>query len=252
MLISIDSLKGYKLDASDGPIGSVADFLFDQAHWTVRWMVANSGKWLRKHQVLISPIMMDEPDWSKRLLPVRMTKEEIEGAPDLSSDAPVSREYEISWFDHYGWPYYWGGPDVWGGVAAPGEVFVPRPTMPGSEIEGSPEAGEHALRSTNEICGYHIQASDGAIGHVDDFIMDDKAWTLRYMVVSTRAWLPGRKVLIAPTWVDSIEWSEQMVVVNMTREAIKDSPPYDPMAPVNRVYEEELHDYYGRPVYWEE
>lgn len=111
------------------------------------------------------------------------------------------------------------------------------------------EADPH-LRSTREVIGYHIQANDGGIGHVDDFIAGGEDWVIRYMIVDTRNWLPGRKVLVAPTWVKRVDWAKRDVYVDLSRETIENSPEFDPSAPVNREYELRLYDYYGRPRYW--
>ena len=117
-----------------------------------------------------------------------------------------------------------------------------------TDFEG-PE--ENHLRSIKEVTGYHIQASDGEIGHVEDFVVDDKIWALRYIVVDTRNWLPSRKVLVSPQWAATVDWAEQKLWVDLSTDNIKNSPEYDPAAPINRGYERTLYDYYGRPVYWE-
>ena len=248
MLRSIQELTGYKLDASDGTIGKAKDFLFDEAHWTVRWLVADTGNWLPKRKVLISPIVLGKPDRGSRLFPIKMTKSEIEGAPGLSADEPVSREYETMLFDQYGWPYYWGGAGIWGGASTPGPLFIRQAKV--ENREDSPESGPNVLRSAKEVMGYHIQALDDAIGHVDDFVIDDESWTLRYIVVDTRNWLPGRKVLIAPDWFNTMTWAKREVSVNLKRDAVKGSPEYHPPAPISREYETLLYHYYNRPVYW--
>jgi hypothetical protein len=106
------------------------------------------------------------------------------------------------------------------------------------------------LRSTKEVIGYHIQAVDGEIGHVEDLIVDDEEWFLRYLVVDTRNWLPGKAVLVAPGWAKRVDWVKRKVHVDLPQEAIRDSPEFDPSRPVNREYEVRLYDYYGRPHYW--
>ena len=108
------------------------------------------------------------------------------------------------------------------------------------------------LRSVDEVIGYNIQATDGDIGHVEEFIVDDDTWIIRWFVVDTRNWLPGRKVLVAPDWVTRTSWGDRDVHVDVTRARIKDCPEYDPGLPINRRYEQQLYDYYGRPVYWED
>ncbi len=250
MLRSVKSLANYKLAATDGPIGNVHDFLFDDRQWTVRYMVADTGDWLPDRKVLISPISLDKPEWETQLFPVQLTKKEIEQSPRLDTDAPVSRDYEIRWFDQFGWHYYWTGSGVWGTAAYPGDLFSRQEKEAALASEPDPESTSNNLRSTNEVMRYTIQAHDGQIGHVEDFILDDATWSIRYMVVDTRTWLPGRKVLVAPEWIDSVTWAEQVVKVGLTRDALKNSPEYDPAEPVNREYEARLYDYYGRPRYW--
>jgi hypothetical protein len=106
------------------------------------------------------------------------------------------------------------------------------------------------LRSTREVIGYHIQARDGEIGHVEDLIVEDEIWFIRYLVIDTRNWLPGRKVLVAPAWAEQVNWVERRVYLDLSRETVKNSPEFDPSMPVNREYEVRLYDYYGRPKYW--
>jgi hypothetical protein len=86
---------------------------------------------------------------------------------------------------------------------------------------------------------------------VEDFVVDDETWTLRYIAVDTRNWLPGRKVLVSPQWATQVDWAERKLWIDLTTDNIKNSPEYDPTAPINRGYERTLYNYYGRPVYWE-
>jgi hypothetical protein len=155
----------------------------------------------------------------------------------LESDLPVARRKEAELAKYYAWEAYWGA--EWTGVESKEE-----------EIEGNPN-----LHSAREVAGYRVMAIDGEIGHVDDFIMDDEAWEngpweIRYLVIDTRNWLPGRHVLIPPLWAESIRWSTRTAQIGLTQKLIEESPEYDPNAPVNRQYEEVLYDYYGRPRYW--
>jgi len=248
MLRNLSEIEGYVLQARDGEIGRCKDFLFDEEHWTVRYMVADTGKWLPGKKVLISPVSLDRPDWTTRKLPVNLTKELIEKSPPLSSEEPVSRKYEKKWYDYYGWALYWGGGGVWGPGAHPLDLKnLERPMNP-AEAEAASEDSE--LRSASEVKGYHIKAKDDEVGHVEDFIVDDETWTLRYVVVDTRNWLPGRKVLVPPHWIRSVIWPDKKVEIDLTRKEIEASPPYNPAEPVNREYEVQLYDFYGRPKYW--
>jgi hypothetical protein len=255
MLRSVKEIVGYVLGAKDGDIGRCDDFLFDDRDWVVRFMVAKTAKWLPGRKVVVSPAFLDQPDWTQRRLPVRLTKQQIENSPPLDEHAPVSRAYEIEYWRHYSQPPYTGilspyglGPGGFGAYPWPGGVVDPTPaSVPGTEIR---EPKEEHLRSVEEVTGYDIAATDRDIGQVDDFIVDDQAWALRYLVVDTGHWLPGRKVLVATPWLGSVDWTAQRLHVELDAESIRNGPEFDPTKPVNRRYEIEIHDYYGRPYYW--
>lgn len=248
MLRSLDELKGYGLEATDGEIGRCKDFLFEDDTWTVRYMVADTGKWLPGRKVLVSPISIGLPDWNFRRIPVQLSTEQIESSPPLEAHAPVSRQFEMEWFRHYDWTPYWvPGSGRWGSADAPQGLFETR-FQGVTDKDIRPD--EYHLRSSGEVEGYHIRATDGEIGHVEDYILELEPWVIRYVIVDTRNWLPGRKVLISPDWINFVDWSQRSVGVDMTREAVKNSPEYDPAQPVNRAYEVRLYDFYGRPYYW--
>jgi hypothetical protein len=240
MLRSASHLQDYVISAEDGKLGRAKAFLFDDEFWTVRYLVVDTGRWLPGMWVLIPPSALDQPDWTRGVFPVRMTKQQIKDAPGLEEHKPVSRRHEEKLYKYYGWPPYW---------AAAGPEFPPPVTEPVPAAAGRASGDPH-LRSTKEVTGYRIEARDGEIGHVEDFILDDESWSVRYVVVDTRNWLPGRKVLVSPYWVDKVSWTNWNVVVALSREEVKNSPRYDPSAPVNREYEARLYDYYGRPKYW--
>jgi hypothetical protein len=248
MFYSVKDLKGYAIGATDGAIGTLDDFYFDDESWTVRYLVAETGSWLLNRKVLISPVAFRTVELSKERLEVTLTKRQVEESPDIDTDKPVSRQHEASYFDYYGYPYYWGGPYLGGPLAYP----VP------SDAEQEREDKERAkredaydvhLRSANRVISYHIKATDGDIGHVADFIIDGDTWEIRYMVVDTQNWWPGKKVLIAPQWIDRVSWDDSTVYVDLSRETIRNGPEYHPEA-LDRKYEEMLYDYYKRPKYW--
>jgi hypothetical protein len=240
MLRSVKEFNGYTIQATDDKIGKVSEFYFDDEVWTIRYLVVNTGPWLFGRKVLITALALGQPDWGARLFPISLTKELVKTSPDIDLARPVSRQLEIMLHEHYDWqPYWW--------TIAQGAV--PVPTKIRKEVVKVAEGDPH-IRSTNEIIGYHIAALDGEVGHVEDFIVDDETWVIRYMVVDTRNWLPGKKVLVAPTWIEKVVWAEEKVYVNLHRETIESSPAYNPSAPVNRAYEERLYDFYGRPKYW--
>ena len=248
MLRSVKSMSGQALKARDGEIGSSKDFLFDDQFWTIRYMVANTGSWLTGRKVLISPMSISRSGWKNMRFEIDMSKDEIASAPPLDEDAPVSRQYEIRWVKHYSATPYWIGPYAWGSSEYP--IGLPGQGVKDDIVINPDVDQDKNLRSASEVIGYKISASDDEIGHVEDFILNDDNWTIRYMVVDTRNWIPGRKVLISHLWIEFISWPERKVMVNLTKKQVENSPVYDPSAPVNREYEEQLYDYYGRPKYW--
>jgi hypothetical protein len=222
MLRRVKELYNYVLEAEDGQIGRCKDFLFDDRFWTIRYMVAETGKWLPKKKVLVSPISLGKPDWDARLFPVRLTKKQIEEAPDLDEAATVSREYEKKWLDHYGWSYYWFGGGLWGPAADPTGLYV-KGEKEKIRQEGAKPVKSH-LRSVQEVKGYRIRTVDGEIGHAEDFIVSDETWDIRHMVVDTRNWLPGGRVLVSPAWIDRVDWAESNISVYVNMETVKNSP----------------------------
>jgi hypothetical protein len=241
MLRSIEELYGYTIHATDGEIGKVREFYFDDEFWTIRYLVLDTGGWLSGRQVLIAPAAFGQPDWGSHTFPLRLTKQEVEDSPPISADQPVSQQLQLDLHGYYGWPHYWAGT----GIGMPFVVTPPRPYE-----EDNP--GDPHLRSSREVIGYHIQAADDEIGHVEDFIVQDNGWVIRYMVVDTHNWLPGKKVLVATDWIEAVNWAERQVHVGLRRENIEEGPEFEPGMPVSRTYEQRLYDYYGRPVYWRE
>jgi hypothetical protein len=244
MLRSIKSLRGFTIEASDGHIGKVHALLFDSHAWTIRYLVVDTGSWLPGRKVLIAATSLGRPRWEERVFPVALTREQVRSAPDIDADKPVSRQREIELHAYYDWIPYWGmSGDMIGGPA-----LVPTPAE--REAVEKMAKGDPNLRSAREVTGYRIHAKDGQIGHLEDFIVTDGDWVIRYLVVDTRNWLPGRKVLLSPKWVHKVSWEERGVWVDVSKETVRNSPHYDPSEPVNREYEIEMHDYYGRPTYW--
>lgn len=248
MLRSLRSLNGSPIQALDERIGSVSDFLFDDQLWTVRYLVADTGNWLPGRKVLISPATVGDLRTTDGSLPVSLTKEQIEKSPEIYEDLPVSRQREIELARYYGWPHYWAGHAT---VASAASIAYLPPIKTKPESEVAKEKTDPHLRSANEVSGYHIQVMDGEIGHVEDFIAEADLWTIRYMVVNTRNWLPGKKVLVAPAWIKKVSWGDKHVQVELLRQVIEKCPEFNPSEPVNREYEMRLYDYYGRPKYWE-
>lgn len=230
MLRSVKQLCGDKLGASDGEIGHVNDFYFDDQNWAVRYLVADTGSWIPGRLVLISPHAFGDLYQGGKVLLVNLTRQQIEKSPSIESHKPVSRQYEEEYYRYYDWPFYWQGGQLWGMSAFP---VVPPPPKQLSDEQSTTKGGKQEysdphLRSAKAVNGYHIQATDGTIGHVTDFVMDDKNWAIQRVVVDIRNWLSGKRVMISPSQINRISWDESKVYVGLTKEAILRAPVFDP------------------------
>jgi uncharacterized protein YrrD len=261
MLRNATDLRNLVIAARDGELGKVKDLYFDDERWVIRHLEVDTGGWLTGRRVLISPHAVRGMDWINNRMHVSLTKEQVENSPPIDSHKPVSRQEEEMLYAHYGYPYYWSGPGVWGtgaipmapGLAAPPTGQPVAPTTTATELENRramerARPGEGRLRSCNEVVRYDIEAVDGKIGHVDDFMFEDDSWRIRYLIVATRDWLPGKRVLIGVDWVDRVSWPDEKVFVDVTRERVKSSPEYSET--LTRDYETILHKHYGRVGYW--
>jgi hypothetical protein len=245
MLNKVKTLNGFKLDSLDGEIGQVKGFYFDDRHWTVRYLVADTGNWLTGRSVLISPYALNNVIKSEKLLSVNLTKKQIENSPSLDSHKPVSQQFEDEYYGYYGWPTYWSGSSVWGN-----STFLERDRNKWRESTKNSKSWDRHLRSTHEVTGYRLQALDGEIGHIEDFVIDDETWTIRYLIVGTKNWWPGKRVLVSPWWIERVSWSESKIFINLSLETIKRSPEYTEESLLSREYEMELHRHYDRKAYW--
>lgn len=250
MLRNVKDLRGYAIRATDGIIGNVDDIYFDDESWAIRYLVVDTGNWLPGRKVLISPIALGHAGWMGRHLPVALTRAQVEGSPDIETDKPVSRQHEAQYFEYYGYPVYWGGAGLWGMGAYPGSLTTQGRVEEGLKAHGTDATPDDChLRSSNAVIGYHIKARDGDIGHLEDLLVDDHTWAIRYLIVNTSNWWGGQRVLIAPQSITDVSWSQAKVSVDMTRQSVKDGPAYASAAQVDRQSEPTISEHDGRPRY---
>jgi uncharacterized protein YrrD len=245
MFRKAEALHKYTLGAVDGEIGKIKDFYFDDRYWTVRYLVADTGNWLEERLVLISPYALVSVDEEREMITTNLTKKQIEDSPPADSDKPVSRQFEAMYYEYYGWPVYWSGPYAWGANPYP---------VPLSERakQGEQASWDSHLRSVREVEGYGVGVVDGDIGHIADFMIDEKDWAIRYLVVDTRNWWPGKHVLMSPQWVERVSWDERKVYADLAGDTIKDAPEYAQDSVISRAYEIDLYLHYSRESYWTE
>jgi hypothetical protein len=254
MLFVISSLVGAAVDASDGRFGSVKDFLFDDARWRVRWLVVDTGIWLPGRKVLIHPSVIaplnfapPARSWQMMMmrmgpdlaLSVRVTKQQIEASPDVRADEPVSKQMESRVYDYYGWDSHWGasyfGTNTITTPLSPPPLVAASAAAEATDAQTHPGDGDPHLRSVVAVDRYRIHATDGDIGHVEKFLADDGYWDIRSLVIATSKWWPGRQVRLAPDAVQAIDWQERHIRLKISRDQVKSSPPWDPVAMIDQI-----------------
>jgi hypothetical protein len=249
MLRSVKDLEGCAIGARDGTIGHVDDLYFDDEAWVIRYLVVDTGAWLVGRDVLISPYSVGTPDWGGKVLPVTITREQVKHSPPIETEKPVSRQHEMTYLGYYGYPYYWGGGGMWGTGGYPG-MMLPGSAYAGTYAEDAQRHDDPHLRSCNAVKGYHIHATDGEIGHVQGYLVDERSWAIQYLVIDTSNWWLGHQVLVAPQWALQVSWTDSKVSIDLDRKAIQGAPVYDPTVSLSRDAELGLHRHYGRTGYW--
>lgn len=223
----------YRISALDGEIGRVDDLYFDDSVWVVRYIVVHTGK-LFGRKVLISPEAVNNVYPDEKRLELGLNREQIRNSPNIRTELPVSRHMEEELIRYYRWPVYWGG------VGKSKEEQEQQAKDPG-DTGGDPD-----LRSAKEVIGYVLTANDGKAGTVYDFIINDTNWEIRYIVGDIGKWIPGRKIIISPRWLDEVQWARKCVCAALDSESIENSPEYNHEAPVEGDYEQRLLDHYKK------
>jgi hypothetical protein len=255
MLRSFAHLRGFTIQASDGEIGSLRDVYFDDQSTLIRYFVVDTGTWLPGRRVLLAPAAVGGVDAERGGIITGLTRQQVEDSPSVETDQPVSRQQETALHAYYGWEAYWAVPPLAGslapywGIAVPEAAHAPSDEDPVAREVAAREREERDphLRSAREVAGYRVVATDGEIGHVDDFFIDDRGWAIGLLGIETGDWLPGRKVLIPPGWLRGVDWAGHRIEVDLSRRQIEDSPEYDPALVPDETYLERLAAHYGRP-----
>jgi hypothetical protein len=232
MLDEAKKLIGSKLHTVDGEAGRVDDIYFDDHFWTVRYLVASTCDWLSGKRVLVAPSVLQSVNRDQRRVDANLTRLQIENGLPAEAEKPISRRFELEYSWRFGMPMYWG--------------FEPERLAALRRLR----RGDPHLRSTRAVTGYTIHAVDGEIGRIEDFLIDDVDWVIRYLIVDAHRWLPGRRVLISPDWIEHINWRRRHAVTELDRHAIEQAPAYPTELPLARDYEIVLHRHYHREGYW--
>ncbi|MCS6096884.1 PRC-barrel domain-containing protein [Shewanella baltica] len=258
MLHTLDDLKNLAIHASDGDIGQTRDFYFDDKHWVIRYLVVETGSWLFSKKILLSPISIKELDQEDKTLSVSISREQVKNSPDIDTEKPVSRQYEVDYMGYYGYPDYWSSTGIWGSEPSPNMMasgyYSVAPTPDNldnpdkfADVDAAlSRDNDHHLRSSHAVTGYHLDAIDGELGHLQGMLIDIDTWAIRYLIINTSNWWSGHLVLIAPKWIKEVSWPTSKIYVDMTQQQVKDAPTFDPSMPFNLEHEQSLQTHYGR------
>jgi sporulation protein YlmC with PRC-barrel domain len=250
MLVRATAFKGYFIQATDGTIGTVSDLLIDDRNWHARWLVVDTGTLLPGRKVLIAPAAVAHCVHDQQQMLMTLTRDQVAGSPPLDHDAPVSRQMEEHLNDYYGWDPYWGS-DMAGGHGAISSALSPPPLFGAAlptdaDIAAAPHReGDPHLRSLAALLGYHIAATDGSAGHLEDLVIEDRTWAFRYLAVDTRRWFSGGHVLLPVLAARNVDWAAKSIHVDLTREQVKDSPPWDMNGAIPEDYDALQESGYG-------
>ncbi len=219
MLWNASSLMDYAIKAKDGEVGSISNLLYQDSDWAIRWVVADTGDWLSGKRVLLPVSALGPLDRDSQQLSVNLTMAQIEGAPDIDGSDPLSQEIDLLTCKHY-------------------DLLSARDDALRRE-DGT------QVCSLSAITGNAIEATDGEIGHAEDFLIDPVHWHMRYLVVHTSSWWQGEKRLISPQSIDWIDGARSIIHLDVTRQKVRDSPPYSAAAAVDGAFDELFGTYFG-------
>lgn len=253
MLLNLNAMKKFAVVATDGDVGKVQEFYFDDMSWTVRYLVVETGSFLNRHQVLLSPLSIDRVELASKKIFMNLDKSAIESSPDVETHLPVTRKREMDFLGHYGLPYYWVSSMSWGGFPQP-IALQPPPVTPedyekGKINDGTQDDEEH-LQATSDVFDYKVSATDGVFGNVSDLLIELESWAIRYLVVDTNSWLPSKHVVVSPAWVDGISWEQHAFLFNVSKDEIKSAPDFHE-GEFDESFETSVHAHYKRPPYWD-
>ncbi|MCM2677087.1 PRC-barrel domain-containing protein [Alkalicoccobacillus plakortidis] len=266
MFVQAKTLESFSMNATDGELGSIADLYFESNTFTLRYFVGDTRTWFFGGKVLISPEAVTSLDLEKDLININETKEQIKNSPKPSEHEPVSRQYETELRDHYGWTHYWGAPIGGAGAgmgtpgaypAAPGLMMPP----PGrdralNKTDYEQDALSHhsennLLQSITDLRGYKIHAKNGEVGKALDFILNEKNWTINYIIVDVGGVFTREPIPLAAEWITDISWQDKTITVNVEKELIESAPDYELHEAFTREHETQLYAHYARKGYWE-
>jgi len=186
--------------------GKIKDIYFDGHRWVIRYLEVDTGGWLKGRRVLISPLSVESLDWDRDQAIVRLNRRQVEDSPNIDSAKPVSRQQEAALADYYSHPYYWSGPNICGAAALPTMVDSAAVKSAGDpnyskDSRHDDTGGDMHLRGKDEVVGYRIGAIDNDVGHMDDFLFDERDWKISHIVIDTQLVGGKARAYLAATYL---------------------------------------------------
>jgi hypothetical protein len=239
MIRLFSDVKGTIVRASDGDIGKIIDYYFDDQSWAIRYLVVDVGTLVFGGFALISPISVSDTDWKGHRISLSIDRDRVASSPTTDILRPISRQYEAEYYHYYGYPLYWTGPGIWGAQATPEALIAATPPVTAGGA-ATPEAAENLvadsqaggkmedsrLRSAKEVAGYHIRATDREVGHLDDYLLDPQTWVIESIVIDTSNWPGGKSVVLAREQIERVDWASRRILVNMTSDEVRNNPEF--------------------------
>jgi hypothetical protein len=250
MLRTLKNIEGCRVVATDGDIGTVVGFLLDEQRWVVRYFVVETGGFAGGRKLLISPISIRKGLLSHRVLQVGLTVDKVQYGPNPDLSEPITRQQERDYNRHYGYARYWGDAGPWGVGTHPSALALMRKDDVSAD-ESAEETSEVHLRADADVRDYRVEACDGVIGRIADFVVDEDSWEVCYLVVDTEVWQSGPELLIPPAWATRTAYAHRTLKLDLSRQAVGSCPAWIPSRTIEREYEVRLHGHYQRRGYWE-
>jgi len=210
----INSLIGWRMEATNGEVGKVDDLYFDDDSWTVRYLVLEMDRWLSGRKVLIAQEALIQIRDKEGIFRVNLTQDQIRHSPEIDTDKPVSRQQEIELYGHYAWKGYWESGFYAGGLGLAVDALPEGAKRLGADLH---------LRSAQYVSGFHVHGTDGELGSICDFVIDDLTWKVLNLVVNTGTPSEGKKVLVTVDHIIQMRWSDSEVYLSETKADIESS-----------------------------
>lgn len=242
---SLKELLGYSIKATDGHHGDINDFLFDGNNWIINYIHADLGTIFKDKKVIIPRMFWKNPSWINQNFEVSLSIKDIENGPLIDEYLPVSKQYEKELLKHFDLQSHIMRFQSQSVLQTAGNIHLEN-AFTKSVSEDYENKG--SLRSFREVCNYSIRTKDGFKGKLNDLIIDDSNWEVKYIIIDLNGSIPwSRKVLINVNWIERISYPKKSIKINLNSDSLLNSKDFNPNELVNTKKVTKRFDYLGRP-----